>query len=331
MEIKDQAVRILTQFSRDGFVSPESEAIAKRKGRNQITPGSILIMALRIELKYRLEEAGQDAGQIASAMSRHISREVGPLEVQKIIGFLAGAAPSPYAADRQQKNILLSGIVEMLSALMEERGLTDSEVDEFLALAEEGCYEVARNDGGVDAARRGLDIGPWHAGEHFVPADEYLDLGALWIPSREGIQIEPMCSDSTSGCASVTLVLDDTALQLQAFRRPEGSTWRTVRHDLLRKIRASQSTASETFGPAGMEIEANQAVTMQDGSSTSMRVRFLGCDGPGWFLRGVVTGTGAEPESLERWPYEVFLNTVVQPVPPGAGSDTIPLRPPVNS
>ncbi|MEU4348804.1 DUF3710 domain-containing protein [Streptomyces sp. NPDC023838] len=267
--------------------------------------------------------------QIASAMSRHISRGVGPLEVQEIIGFLAGADPSPSTAGGPRKTILLRGIVEMLSALVEERGLTDPDVDEFLALAEEGCYEVARNDGGIDAARRGLDIGPWYAGEPFVPADEYLDLGALWIPSREGIQIEPMSSDSTSGCADVTLVLDGTALQLQVFRRTEDSTWRAVRHDLLRKIRASHSRASETLGLAGIEIEANQAVTMQDGSSTFMRVRFLGCDGPGWFLRGVVTGTGAEPESLEQWPYEVFLNTVVQPVPPGGGSDTIPLHPPV--
>ncbi len=38
----------------------------------------------------------------------------------------------------------------------------------------------------------------------------------------------------------------------------------------------------------------------------------LGHDGPGWILRGFVTGVGAEPDNTEEWPYDTFQGTVVR-------------------
>jgi len=46
----------------------------------------------------------------------------------------------------------------------------------------------------------------------------------------------------------------------------------------------------------------------------------LGHDGPGWILRGFVTGAGAEPDSDAEWPYTTFQGTVV--LAPTAPSDT---------
>lgn len=51
--------------------------------------------------------------------------------------------------------------------------------------------------------------------------------------------------------------------------------------------------------------------------------RVPGHDGPGWILRGFVTGVGAEPDNTEEWPYTTFQGTVVRP--PSAPSGTDPL------
>lgn len=48
---------------------------------------------------------------------------------------------------------------------------------------------------------------------------------------------------------------------------------------------------------------------------TVMQVRFLGQDGPGWLLRGVVTGAGAAPESTDQWAYRLrMLSWLLSPV-----------------
>ncbi|MBD0841180.1 DUF3710 domain-containing protein [Streptomyces sp. TRM68416] len=50
-------------------------------------------------------------------------------------------------------------------------------------------------------------------------------------------------------------------------------------------------------------------------------VRVLGCDGPGWVLRGFATGDGAEPDSTEEWIYTTFQGTVVASSSAPRGTD----------
>ncbi|MFE4752341.1 DUF3710 domain-containing protein [Streptomyces olivochromogenes] len=68
--------------------------------------------------------------------------------------------------------------------------------------------------------------------------------------------------------------------------------------------------------------EARSATCGFAHAGSYLRVRFLGHDGPGWLLRGVVTGAGAAPESTDQWAYRLFASSVVVPSfsPPENGS-----------
>ncbi|MFF0090804.1 DUF3710 domain-containing protein [Streptomyces canus] len=42
-------------------------------------------------------------------------------------------------------------------------------------------------------------------------------------------------------------------------------------------------------------------------------VRFVGCDGPGWMLRGVLTGTGAVSDIRQEQMRRIFLGSREEP------------------
>ncbi|MDJ0344345.1 DUF3710 domain-containing protein [Streptomyces sp. H10-C2] len=169
-------------------------------------------------------------------------------------------------------------------------------------------------------AQRGRDAGPWDASEADRAAGDHIDLGGLRIPSSQGLKLRPVYGRRGDEVEAVGIVSGRTALQLQAFRAAEGRPWNRIRGELLAKLIAGRGEAKEWAGPAGVEIRSNQPVTKSDGSRGVMAVRFLGCDGPGWLLRGVVTGEGAAPDSTDQWAFETFMNTIVDPTCPGGSS-----------
>ncbi|MFJ6391758.1 DUF3710 domain-containing protein [Streptomyces sp. NPDC091972] len=99
----------------------------------------------------------------------------------------------------------------------------------------------------------------------------------------------------------VTLIRGRTAIQLQAFRRGGGS-------------------AEERVGPAGRELQAVVSIQGPPGKDRQT-ARVLGHDGPGWSLRGIVTGAGAEPGSTEEWPHATFQGPSCG-CPPNPGAPT---------
>lgn len=126
---------------------------------------------------------------------------------------------------------------------------------------------------------------------------------------------------------AVTLFGERTALQLQAFRASVERPWDIVRGQLRDAVLASGGTATEWAGAVGSEVRAEQPVRKRDGSADVMAVRFIGSDGPGWLLRGLVCGEGAQPGGVEEWPYEVFRDTVVNAgFSQGSPSDMLAVR-----
>ena len=86
-------------------------------------------------------------------------------------------------------------------------------------------------------------------------------------------------------------------------------------------------------GPFGPEIRAQVPVASADGSGASTRVaRFVGIDGPRWFLRGVIAGAGTSSDEAAEKIEDLFRSVVVvrgtQPMPP---RDLIPLKMPASA
>ena len=86
-------------------------------------------------------------------------------------------------------------------------------------------------------------------------------------------------------------------------------------------------------GAFGPELLAQIPVAAGEGQSGHMRLaRFIGVDGPRWFLRGVIAGEAAVDPAAAAQVEDLFRSIVVvrgaTPMPP---RDLIPLRLPAAS
>jgi hypothetical protein len=163
--------------------------------------------------------------------------------------------------------------------------------------------------------------GPWDAGED-VPAQERVDFGSLLVPAGEGCEIQVSVMEDQA--AWITVVRGESGLQLQAFAAPKsGGLWDEVRREIAAELTRTGGQSHEAQGPFGMELVARivPGEPVQGARRGALEpVRFLGVDGPRWFLRGLISGPAARHEELARPLEQVFANVVVvrgdHPVPP---------------
>ena len=132
----------------------------------------------------------------------------------------------------------------------------------------------------------------------------------------------------TSEVVAVTLVLDDSALQVQPFAAPRSEgIWADVRTEIRSGITQQGGTVDEVDGPFGPELRTRVPVRAADGSQAVQPARFVGVDGPRWFLRGVVTGQAALEPGTDADLVALFRDiVVVRGDSPMAPRDPIPLR-----
>lgn len=181
---------------------------------------------------------------------------------------------------------------------------------------------------GVPGAGSWREHGPWDISEVEDPgAGGRVDLGGMWLPGRPGLEVRIEADQASSEVVAVTLVLADGALQVQPFAAPRtGTIWDEVRAEIRAGITKQGGTADEVTGPLGTELRTRVPVRSQDGSSGVQPARFIGVDGPRWFLRGVLTGRVAVEDGADEALIELFRDIVVVR---GAGAmaprDPIPL------
>ena len=130
---------------------------------------------------------------------------------------------------------------------------------------------------------------------------------------------------------AVGLDYAESTLQVQAFAAPRSSgLWHETRAQLREQIGQQGGRAEEREGPFGPELVAEVPVRVAEGEATGHRVaRFIGVDGPRWFLRGVIGGRAASEADAAALVEDLFRSIVVvrggTPMPP---REFIPLRMP---
>jgi hypothetical protein len=169
----------------------------------------------------------------------------------------------------------------------------------------------------IEGVRRN---GPFDSSEQ-TSQDGYLDLGALRIMPREGLQLRLEVEESTQRVVAVTLDFGGSSLQLQAFAAPKSEgLWEEIRSQIGSSVSSEGGTVEELEGPLGPEVVAKLPVQMPDGQRGYRVARFLGVDGPRWFLRGVIGGPAALDRAQGAALEEMFRSTVVvrgdSPMPP---------------
>jgi hypothetical protein len=171
----------------------------------------------------------------------------------------------------------------------------------------------------TDDPRSGRSSGPWDISDDY-PEVERIDCGSLLIPVREGFDVQINVAEEQG--AWVAVVHAHSGMQLQAFAAPRsGGLWDEVRQEIAANIAESGGSWREMQGPSGPELQAQVPVAEENGTHGQLQpVRFLGFDGPRWFLRGVISGPAATDARVGAPFEEMFADVVVvrgdYPAPP---------------
>ncbi len=105
-----------------------------------------------------------------------------------------------------------------------------------------------------DAAVR--SAGPYDVSE-IDDQDGYVDLGALLITPREGLQLRLEVEEATQRVVAVTMDLDGSSLQLQAFAAPRSEgLWDEIREQIGQSVGSQGGQVDEIEGHFGIELVA---------------------------------------------------------------------------
>lgn len=163
------------------------------------------------------------------------------------------------------------------------------------------------------------------------PVRPYVDLGGIKILPREGLHLRLEIEEGSKRVVAIGLDYAGSTLQVQPFAAPRSSgLWHEIRDQIADQIGKQGGTTTLREGPFGPELVAEIPIAAGQGAEGTTRLaRFIGVDGPRWFLRGVIAGEGAINTDAAAQIEDLFRSIVVvrgsTPMPP---RDLIPLRMP---
>jgi len=161
--------------------------------------------------------------------------------------------------------------------------------------------------------------GPYDEADAPGDALERLDLGALRIPVLEGVEVRVDVGPEGQ-VAAATLSAAGSEMQVGVFAAPRrDGIWDEVRKEIRGSITSQGGTAQDAQGRFGTELTGR--VPVQGGYQS---VRFVGVDGPRWFLRALFTGQGATDPARAAALEDALRNVVVV-----RGTDPMPVRDPL--
>jgi len=204
-----------------------------------------------------------------------------------------------------------------------EDGFDESADDVYQDAQESPRREPAAGD-------TGRENGPWDSTELDDPHDGRIDFGGLLIPAAGNIRVE---MTEQGQLVAIRIELGQSAIQVNAFAAPrtEG-IWSEVCDEIAVEITKQGGIVDRGAGQLGPELRARVPVRLPDGNQGIQVMRFVGADGPRWFLRGVVYGLGAVQPDAAAAVDRVFREiVVVRGTEAMAPRDPIPLAMPTNA
>jgi Protein of unknown function (DUF3710) len=160
--------------------------------------------------------------------------------------------------------------------------------------------------------------------ERDAPDDELprVDLGALRVPVGNQYDVRVDLNESQQ-VISATLAAPHGTMQLGVFAAPRNEgIWDEVRAEIAQSLNSQRKgSASEAKGPFGTELRGTLPA---DGGRGTVPVRFIGVDGPRWFLRALLAGQVAADAAKAKVFEEAFRQCIVV-----RGNEPLPVREPV--
>lgn len=189
----------------------------------------------------------------------------------------------------------------------------------------------ASTEPGVKSAPEDRETaGPFDESE-VNPVRPYIDLGSIKVLPREGLNLRLEVEEQSKRIVAVGLDYAASTLQVQPFAAPRSAgLWEETREQIKEQVRQQGGRVEEREGPLGPELLAEVPVVAGDAREAGKRLaRFVGVDGPRWFLRGVIGGAATSDVDAAAQIEDLFRSLVVvrgtSPMPP---RDLIPLKMP---
>ena len=157
----------------------------------------------------------------------------------------------------------------------------------------------------------------------------YVDLGGVKVLPRAELQLRLEVEEGSKRVVAVGLDYAGSTLQVQPFAAPRTSgLWHEIREQITEQINKQGGTITVQDGVFGPELLAQIPVA----GGEPRFARFVGVDGPRWFLRGVIAGPAATDAEAGARMEDLFRSIVVvrgnTPMPP---RDLIPLHMPTGA
>lgn len=195
-----------------------------------------------------------------------------------------------------------------------DRALEDAEL-----LREIELRELEEMRAGVNRPQ-----GPWDLADAPEVETPRLDLGALQIAVVPDIDVRLEVSPEGEVVAA-TLVHGESSLQLNAFAAPKTEgIWAEVRDEIAEALNAGGGQAQDAEGVYGTELRAGVPTEVPGQGRVLAPARFVGVDGPRWFLRGLLTGPAATDDAAAQPLLEAMRQVVVH-----RGNDPMAVRDPL--
>lgn len=155
--------------------------------------------------------------------------------------------------------------------------------------------------------------GPFDVSE-LAPGDaaSRLDLGSIQLVPIDGMQLRLELDETQQMVIGAQALVADSGVQLQAFAAPRTmGLWSEIREEIAQSIVSQGGTADVVRGPLGRELISRMPSRAADGRTVFQPVRFLGVDGPRWFVRAVISGKAALDEAAAAPLVELVRSVVV--------------------
>ncbi|MBD2761561.1 DUF3710 domain-containing protein [Kocuria sp. cx-116] len=164
-------------------------------------------------------------------------------------------------------------------------------------------------------------LGPWDESELKGEREDYIDLGCILLKPVAGVAVRMDLDEKSQRPRALNVDYQDGSVQLQAFSAPKSSgLWNDVRRELVEGLRRDSGQVTVAEGPLGLQVNAKFSATTASGQPGYRLARFVGIDGPRWFLRAVYTGGAAMPSTTAEVLDDVVRSLVIvrghDPMPP---------------
>lgn len=163
--------------------------------------------------------------------------------------------------------------------------------------------------------RRGIDGGPWDETDPDAPSEDLdsgrvVNFGSLRLLVPEGVEVQVQADQGSGRITQLSLRDGDSGMQLQPYAsRKSGGMWPEVIESLKSSINSSGGLVETAEGQFGLEVVAQIQAGGENGALQP--ARFVGVDGPRWFLRAVFMGKAARDDQAAARLTEILMNALV--------------------